>query len=215
MSMSKKAKWGLVCAIIVLVLVLDQCLKIWIKTHMTIGESIPVMGSWFQLLFIENSGMAFGMAFGGTVGKLILSLFRIGLSVFLGFYIARLIREKAPVGMLIGVALIMVGAVGNIVDCAVYGLIFSESSPLAVATMFPEGGGYASFLHGKVVDMLYFPLIDTTLPNWVPIWGGKDILFFRFIFNIADSAITVGILYMLIFQRKFFMKQPQAASSIS
>ena len=208
--MSKKAKWGLVCGIIVLVLVLDQCLKIWIKTHMTIGESIPVFGSWFQLLFIENSGMAFGMAFGGTVGKLLLSLFRIGLSVFLCLYIARLIREKAPVGMLVGVALIMVGAIGNIVDCAFYGLIFSESTPMAVATMFPEGGGYASFLHGKVVDMLYFPLIDTTLPTWVPIWGGKDILFFRFIFNIADSAITVGILYMLLFQRKFFMAKEHA-----
>ena len=203
--MSKKAKWGLVCSIVILVLILDQCLKIWIKTHLTIGESIPVFGSWFQLLFIENSGMAFGMAFGGTVGKLLLSLCRIGLSVFLCFYIGRLIRDKAPVGMLVGTALIMVGAIGNIVDCAFYGLIFSESTPMAIATMFPEGGGYGSFLHGKVVDMLYFPLIDTTLPDWVPIWGGKDVLFFRFIFNIADSAITVGILYLLIFQRKFFM----------
>ena len=203
--MSKKAKWGLVCSIVILVLILDQCLKIWIKTHLTIGESIPVFGSWFQLLFIENSGMAFGMAFGGTVGKLLLSLFRIGLSVFLCFYIGRLIRDKAPVGMLVGTALIVVGAIGNIVDCAFYGLIFSESTPMAIATMFPEGGGYGSFLHGKVVDMLYFPLIDTTLPDWVPIWGGKDVLFFRFIFNIADSAITVGILYLLIFQRKFFM----------
>ena len=209
--MSKKAKWSLVCGIVILVLVLDQCLKIWIKTHLTIGESISVFGSWFQLLFIENSGMAFGMAFGGTVGKFLLSLFRIGLSVFLCFYIGRLIRDKAPVGMLVGTALIMVGAIGNIVDCAFYGLIFSESTPIAVASMFPEGGGYASFLHGKVVDMLYFPLIDTTWPDWVPIWGGKDILFFRFIFNIADSAITIGILYMLIFQRKFFMAKKPAA----
>jgi len=170
---------------------------------MTIGENIPVLGSWFQLLFIENRGMAFGMFFGGEIGKLILSLFRIILVILLVFYLRRIIKNKAPIGVLIGLALIMVGALGNIIDCAFYGLLFNESTSGQVAMLLPDGGGYASFLHGKVVDMLYFPLIQMHLPNWVPFWGGREFIFFRFIFNIADSAITTGILYLLIFQRRF------------
>ena len=174
---------------------------------MTVGEGIPVLGSWFQLLFIENKGMAFGMFFGGDIGKLLLSLFRIVLVIFLIFYIRRLIKNNAPVGVLIGVSLIIVGALGNILDSAFYGLVFSESLPGQVARFLPEGGGYASFLHGKVVDMLYFPLVTTTLPEWVPFWGGQEFIFFRFIFNIADSAITTGILYMLIFHWRFLGKK--------
>jgi len=170
---------------------------------MTIGESIPVLGSWFQLFFIENKGMAFGMFFGGEIGKLILSLFRIVLVILLIIYIRRLIKNRAPLGVIIGLSLIMVGALGNIIDCAFYGLLFNESTSDQVALFLPEGGGYASFLHGKVVDMLYFPIIQTHLPDWVPFWGGREFIFFRFIFNIADSAITTGILYLLIFQRRF------------
>lgn len=193
--------------LVVLILVIDQVVKIWIKTNMTIGESIPVFGDWFKIYFIENNGMAFGMQFGGTVGKLLLSLFRIVLIGFIIYYIKKLLRKEAPMGVIYGVGLILVGAVGNVVDSMFYGLIFSESTFTQVATFLPEGGGYASFLHGKVVDMLYFPLIDTTLPNWVPIWGGEQFLFFRPIFNIADSCITVGVFYLLLFHRKFFSRE--------
>jgi signal peptidase II len=193
--------------LVVLILVIDQVVKIWIKTNMTIGESIPVFGDWFKIYFIENNGMAFGMQFGGTVGKLLLSLFRIVLIGFIIYYIKKLLRKEAPMGVIYGVGLILVGAVGNVVDSMFYGLIFSESTFTQVATFLPEGGGYASFLHGKVVDMLYFPLIDTTLPNWVPIWGGEQFLFFRPIFNIADSCITIGVFYLLLFHRKFFSRE--------
>ena len=207
MFSSHKSKSFLVGTIIILILVLDQWLKIWIKTHMTLGESIHVFGSWCQLLFIENRGMAFGMFFGGDTGKLLLSLFRIILVIFLIIYVRRLIISKAPIGVLIGIALITVGALGNILDCAFYGLLFSESTPIQIAQFLPAEGGYASFLHGKVVDMFYFPFIETTLPDWLPIWGGREFIFFRFIFNIADSAITIGILYLMLFQWRFFGKK--------
>lgn len=193
--------------LVVLILVIDQVVKIWIKTNMTIGENIPVFGDWFKIYFIENNGMAFGMQFGGAIGKLLLSLFRIVLIGFIIYYIKKLLRKEAPMGVIYGVGLILVGAVGNVVDSMFYGLIFSESTFTQVATFLPEGGGYASFLHGKVVDMLYFPLIDTTLPNWVPIWGGEQFLFFRPIFNIADSCITIGVFYLLLFHRKFFSRE--------
>lgn len=193
--------------LVVLILVIDQVVKIWIKTNMTIGESIPVFGDWFKIYFIENNGMAFGMQFGGAIGKLLLSLFRIVLIGFIIYYIKKLLRKEAPMGVIYGVGLILVGAVGNVVDSMFYGLIFSESTFTQVATFLPEGGGYASFLHGKVVDMLYFPLIDTTLPNWVPIWGGEQFLFFRPIFNIADSCITIGVFYLMLFHRKFFSRE--------
>jgi signal peptidase II len=189
---------------VILILLVDQAVKIWIKTHMTIGESIPVLGDWFKIYFIENNGMAFGMQFGGSVGKLILSLFRIVLIGAIIVYIRKLLKEKTPAGVLVGVSLILVGAVGNVIDSMFYGLIFSESTFTSVATLFPEGGGYSGFLHGKVVDMLYFPIIDTTLPSWIPFWGGDDFLFFRPIFNIADSCITIGVAYLLLFQRKYF-----------
>jgi signal peptidase II len=204
MQLSRGKKITLLVA---LILVIDQVVKIWIKTNMTIGESIPVFGDWFKIYFIENNGMAFGMQFGGAIGKLLLSLFRIVLIGFIIYYIKKLLRKEAPMGVIYGVGLILVGAVGNVVDSMFYGLIFSESTFTQVATFLPEGGGYASFLHGKVVDMLYFPLIDTTLPNWVPIWGGEQFLFFRPIFNIADSCITVGVFYLLLFHRKFFSRE--------
>jgi signal peptidase II len=195
-----------VTLIVILLLVIDQIVKFWIKTHMTIGESIPVFGSWFQIYFIENNGMAFGMQFGGEFGKLFLTLFRIVLIGAIIYYINKLIRTSAPPGVLVGVSLILVGAIGNVIDSTFYGLIFSESTYNSVATLFPPGGGYSSLFHGKVVDMLYFPLIDTTLPEWVPFRGGEQFIFFRPIFNIADSCITIGVAYLLIFKRSFFAK---------
>ncbi|MCL2738852.1 MAG: signal peptidase II, partial [Bacteroidales bacterium] len=141
MFSSRKSRSFLVGAIVILILFLDQWFKIWVKTNMSLGESIPVLGSWFQLLFIENKGIAFGLSFGGDIGKVLLSLFRIGLAVFLGFYIHRLIKYKAPTGVLVGMSLILVGAMGNVLDSAFYGLLFSESLPGQVAQFLPEGGG--------------------------------------------------------------------------
>ena len=195
-----------VTLIVILLLIIDQAVKLWIKTNMTLGESIPVFGSWFQIYFIENNGMAFGMQFGGVFGKFLLSSLRIVLIGFIIYYIVKLLKLDSPRGVLTGMALILVGAAGNVVDSLFYGLIFNESTFTSVATIFPEGGGYAPFLFGKVVDMLYFPIIDTTLPDWVPFWGGEHFVFFRPIFNIADSCITIGVGYLMIFHRKFFLK---------
>jgi signal peptidase II len=153
--------------IVIFILIADQVLKIWIKTHMTLGQEIPVLGNWFILHFTENEGMAFGMTFGGRTGKLLLSIFRIIAVIIIGYYIYRL-RQKSPhPGLIISFSFIMAGALGNIIDSAFYGLIFNQSSYHTVATIFPPEGGYNSFLHGKVVDMLYFPVIDTVMPQWV------------------------------------------------
>lgn len=202
MKISRSVK---ISAFVVFLLLLDQISKYLVKTNMVIGESIHVFGDWFQILFIENKGMAFGMQFGGDIGKMLLSIFRVVLVIAIFFYIRKLLkREGTPIGVLFGLSAIMCGALGNIIDSLFYGMIFSESTFTEVAQLFPEGGGYSKFLFGKVVDMLYFPIIDTTLPEWFPIWGGKDILFFRPIFNIADSCITCGAIYLAIFQWKFF-----------
>jgi signal peptidase II len=199
--------------IVFLVLTLDQVLKIWIKTHMTIGQEIHVAGNWFILHFTENEGMAFGYTFGGASGKLILSIFRIIAVIVIGIYISRLQKKSPHPGLIISFSLIMAGALGNIIDSAFYGMIFNASSYHNVATLFPPEGGYSSFLHGKVVDMLYFPVIETHLPNWFPVWGGEPFTFFRPVFNIADSSITTGVMLLIIFQKKFFAKKE--ASEIS
>jgi len=196
--------------IIFLVLIADQVLKIWIKTSMTLGQEINVAGNWFILHFTENEGMAFGLTFGGAAGKLILSIFRIIAVIFIGYYIYRLRKRSPHPGLIISFSLIMAGALGNIIDSAFYGIIFSQSSYHTVATMFPPEGGYNSFLHGKVVDMLYFPVIETIMPEWVPFWGGEQFIFFRPVFNIADSSITTGVFLLLIFQKKFFTKNETA-----
>lgn len=177
-------------------------------------QSIPVFGNWFFIHFIENPGMAFGLEFGGEMGKLALSLFRIVAIVFIAVYLRKLIKESANRGLILCVSLVFAGATGNIIDSAFYGIIFSESPPFSpqTAIMFPTGGGYSSFLHGKVVDMLYFPLIDTTWPSWIPFVGGDRFQFFRPIFNVADSAISVGMATILIYQKRFFASHSKKES---
>jgi signal peptidase II len=192
------------------ILIADQILKIWIKTTMVLGEEIPLIGNWANLHFIENNGMAFGMEMGGETGKVILSLFRIAAAITIGWYITKMVKSDAPLGFILAVAAIMAGAIGNIIDSAFYGIIFSESYYQA-ATLFPEGGGYSSFLHGRVVDMFYFPVINTHWPEWSPFRPGESLIFFRPVFNIADSAITTGVLSIIIFQKKFFEHHEQMA----
>ncbi len=192
--------------IIFLILIADQALKIWIKTTMSLGEDFVVFKDWFVLHFVENNGMAFGFEFGGEYGKMFLSIFRIIAVVAIGWYLFKLAKHKEfPFGFIVSISFIFAGAIGNIIDSLFYGLIFQHSYG-QVSAIFPEGGGYASFLHGKVVDMFYFPVINGRYPDWMPFWGGNQFIFFRPVFNIADSSITVGIFSILIFYRKYFNK---------
>jgi len=189
----------------VLVLILDQALKIWVKTSMEYGEEIPLFGDWGMLHFVENPGMAFGITFGGDWGKLGLSVFRIIAVIFLSFYLRALVKSKVALGFLISAGLVLAGAIGNIIDSAFYGLIFSESSRYSgLAELFPVDGGYAGFLHGRVVDMLYFPLYSGHFPDWIPKYGGEYFLFFRPVFNIADMSITIGVASIILFYREVF-----------
>ncbi len=190
--------------VIIGVLVIDQVLKFIIKTNMLLYEDIHVIGNWFILKFIENDGMAFGLDIPGNYGKLFLTLFRLLAALAIIFYMRHLIRERYHNGLILAIALIFAGAVGNIIDSVFYGMIFSESTVVTTAEFLPEGGGYGTFLHGHVVDMFYFPIMRGTWPEWVPFRGGLDFEFFRPVFNIADSAITVGVFTILIFQKKFF-----------
>jgi signal peptidase II len=186
--------------LIFLVLLVDQVLKVWIKTNLMLGQEIQFF-DWFILHFTENKGMAFGMEFGGNIGKYILSIFRIAAIVGIGIYWLKLAKTTIKKGIIYSVALILAGAIGNMIDSAFYGLIFSESYG-QVATYFE--GGYSSFLQGKVVDMFYFPIINGHFPNWMPLLGGNHFIFFRPVFNIADAAISVGVINILIFHRSFF-----------
>ena len=167
------------------------------------GE-IAMWGDWFILHFTENEGMAFGMKFGGDSGKMLLSIFRIIAVIAIGWYLVKITRRNEPTGLVLSIALIFAGALGNIIDSAFYGMIFSESTYHELARIFPAEGGYSSFLHGKVVDMLYFPVIRGFYPEWVPFFGGTDFIFFRPVFNIADSSITVGVFILILFQKRFF-----------
>jgi len=190
--------------LILAILFIDQVVKVWIKTHMTIGDEYHILGNWFIIHFTENNGMAFGIEFWGKSGKLFLSLFRIVAIGVIGYFIYQLIQQKAKTGLVLGISAIMAGAIGNLIDSAFYGLIFSDSM-VQLAKFLPEGGGYSSFLHGRVVDMLYFPIINTTYPEWIPWVGGQHFIFFSPVFNFADSAITTGVFYLLIFQRKVLL----------
>lgn len=189
----------LATAIIVAVLVADQALKIWVKTHFYLGEEVRIL-SWFRLMFVENNGMAFGMEIGS---KLLLTVLRIALVVLLLWYINAIgaIRGVKR-GYIVCLALIVAGALGNIIDCVFYGEIFNDPFPPRIAELFPDGGGYGTWMHGKVVDMLYFPLFSFDWPAWMPMVGGDRFVFFQPVFNLADSAITVGVLCLIFFYSK-------------
>lgn len=201
--------------LIAIVLLVDQLSKFWVKLNMTIGQDFNILGNKFLIHFIENNGMAYGMEFGGEFGKLFLTLFRIVAVAGIGYGLFYMVKNKYHRGFILNVALIFAGALGNIIDSTFYGIIFSESTFYDKATLFPEGGGYSSIFHGKVVDMLYFPLIEGNFPDWFPIWGGEHFLFFRPVFNIADSAISVGVFLILIFQRRYFKEEHIEKESVN
>lgn len=192
--------------IIALIIIADQALKIWIKTSYPFGPITNVMGlSWFRLYFIENKGMAWGWEFGGEWGKMILTLFRLAAVIFGSWYLVKIVKQQYSTGFIVCAALIYAGALGNLIDSMFYGLIFEESSYSQVAKIFPSHG-YAGFLHGRVVDMLYFPIIKTTYPSWVPFVGGEEFEFFSPIFNIADASISIGVITLFVFQKRFFKR---------
>jgi len=199
-------KKQVIFSIIILVLIIDQALKIYVKTHIPYGDGFNILGlNWARIHFIENEGMAFGLSYGGVAGKYLLSIFRIFMVSGLLYVLYKLYKADESLGFIASFSLIIAGAIGNIIDSAFYGLIFSESKFHGdIATMFPPEGGYAPFLQGKVVDMFYFPMVQSTWPDWMPVVGGEDFLFFRPVFNVADSAITVGVVLILIFYRRFF-----------
>ena len=193
------AKRGWLAALIVVaILVIDQVIKIWVKTNMTLHEQIEIF-SWFKIVFIENNGMAYGMEIGS---KLVLSLFRVVAVSVLGYYIVQQVRKQARYGYIVCLSMVMAGAAGNIFDSMFYGLIFNASSEFYTSYFVPFGTGYAPFLMGKVVDMFYFPLIVTTWPDWVPMFGGQPYVFFSPIFNFADASISVSVVLVLLFYRK-------------
>jgi signal peptidase II len=199
--------------IILLIIIADQALKLWIKTNFHLNESRSMIGSGFQLYFVENPGMAYGWKFGGEWGKMALTIFRMGAVIFGTWYLRKIIREKQHKGFIFCAALVYAGALGNLIDSSFYRLIFDKGMTVdpAIKEYIGYNGlarfssdGYASFLHGNVVDMLYFPVIKGQFPTWMPFWGGDNFEFFRPIFNIADASITTGVISILVFQKRFF-----------
>lgn len=198
--------------IVFLILIVDQCVKVYIKTNFALKESIQVFGlDWFQIFFVENEGAAWGAQLPGEYGKLTLSLFRLIIAPLIGYWLFKSVKENAPKLLVIAVSLIFAGAVGNIIDSLFYGVIFNESTTSQIASFMPEKGGYAAPLYGNVVDMLYFPFIkNATWPEWMPWIGGKTFTFFNAIFNIADMAISTGVGILLVFNKKVFPKLEEA-----
>jgi signal peptidase II len=217
--------------IVLLIIIADQVLKFYIKTHFTNGDDVKIMGNWFRLHFIENEGMAYGMKLSeSVVGKIVLSSFRLIAVVFGFFLLKRIVNKGYSKGAIICGSLILAGALGNLLDSMFYGLIFTDSpyscfsgnydnmasmmkshNQAAVAHLSNFGHGYGKFLQGKVVDMLYFPIVDTKMPGWVPFFGGKNFVFFEPVFNVADAAISVGVLTLVLFQRRLIHKKPEVA----
>jgi len=219
---------------IFLIVVIDQALKVFVKTHYNVGEWRPVLGNWFRLYFIENEGMAYGWKFGGEFGKMLLTLFRLAAVIFGVFYLQRIIKKKYHPGFIFCAALIFAGALGNLIDSMFYGLIFTNSPDICfggnyssisnmmqyhnatcVAKLVPFGSGYGKFLQGRVVDMLYFPIVDTQMPGWVPFIGGKNFIFFEPVFNVADAAISVGVITLVLFQKRLVHRKNITATTVS
>ena len=193
-------------------IIADQVLKFWIKTSFTYGPVLNMAGQkWAQLYFIENPGMAWGMELGGNWGKMILTLFRLAAVTFGTWYLIKIVRQNYSRGFIVCASLIYAGALGNLIDSMFYGLLFSESSYMQVGRFLPAGGGYGGFLHGKVVDMLYFPIVNSSFPEWMPLIGGTRFEFFSPIFNIADASISIGVITLLIFQKRFLHKKEEAS----
>ncbi len=201
-------------SIVFLVLLIDQLIKIYIKTHFFLGEEVNIAGNWFIIHFTENNGMAYGLEFGGQFGKLFLSTFRIVAVGGIGYYLWTLTSKKEDKLYIVCIALIFAGALGNIIDSAFYGIIFSDSN-YDIAKFMPAEGGYATLLHGKVVDMFYFPVIEGHFPSWFPVWGSEDFVFFRPVFNFADFSISVGVAMIVLYQKRFFGKNKQDISTES
>ena len=204
-----------VAFIILLIIIVDQALKIWIKTTYPTGHVADVIGTRFQLYFVENSGMAWGWKFGNEIGKIVLTLFRLGAVIFGTWYLGRIVKNNYHKGFIVCAALIYAGALGNLIDSMFYGVIFDKGMhyDTAIKDFIGYSGvagfsipGYSSFLHGSVVDMLYFPIVRSTFPQWVPFMGGKEFEFFSPIFNIADASISVGVITLLVFQKRFFKR---------
>lgn len=193
--------------IIIVILLIDQISKFYIKTHFVLGEEIKVL-NWFSILFVENEGMAWGAKIPGQYGKLFLTLFRLAAIVGIGYWLWDSVRKKGSRILIVAIAFIFAGAFGNIIDSVFYGMIFTESYG-QVATFLPEDGGYAPVFYGKVVDMLYFPLYDGILPSWIPIWGGEQFTFFEPVFNVADTAISTGVILLLLFNKRAFPKESE------
>lgn len=191
--------------IIILILLIDQISKVYIKTNFVLGEEIKVF-DWFRILFVENEGMAWGAKIPGEYGKLALTLFRLAAIVGIGYWLWDSIRNKASRVLIVAISFIFAGALGNIIDSVFYGILFSHSYG-QVAEFLPQGGGYGTLFHGKVVDMLYFPLYDSKLPDWIPVWGGERFTFFEPVFNIADTAISTGVVLLLLFSKRAFPKK--------